>query len=581
MSAESSTDKETKGLVPIVIGVTGHRDLVPEHVPRIRKSVELLIRSLREKYPHTPLRVLSPLAEGADRLVAEIGLGLGAELVVVLPMEEDEYRRDFESSTAEFDRLVKQATMVLTLPRPPEARDKDIRTSASARNACYENVGLYVAKHAHVLVALWNGYVSKEQGGTGEVVDYCLHHSPKDLSISSLDVDYLARAVVWHLPVERNLKSDQPMAPGLKPYDPVWHLASEQDRITPFVPPGQSWPDESFARVRCVDDFNTDVLSLKQGALDKVLRNAVPDGADGAAIDPTKRLMYVFAAADLIAAKYQRRAYRLWRWIFIMPAIMVISFESYANVWPHNVLLAVYPAAFIAMTALYLLTSRRRFHDRFIDARNLAEALRVQIYWRLAGIGQSVANVYLRRHTASIGWVLKVLQVLSVLPPPDADFAQRSGVQLADELWIRGQLDYYDRQSRRQHRLVKVHGRLAATLYTLTLVFSVIVVAGLFAAGRESHQMLILFMACGPAIAVLWIAYADKQGWDEQVKEYKRTHALFMSAHTRLREIEKGEDAADTRRRQEILHEIGKEALYENAEWVMLHRQRAPTILMG
>jgi hypothetical protein len=71
--------------IPLVVAVTGHRDLVPGEVPDIQDRVRALIEDLRQKYPDRRLRVMSPLAEGADRLVAQIALDLDVELIVPLP----------------------------------------------------------------------------------------------------------------------------------------------------------------------------------------------------------------------------------------------------------------------------------------------------------------------------------------------------------------------------------------------------------------------------------------------------------------------------------------------------------------
>jgi len=76
--SESDTPAEdaiyATGLVPLIVGVTGHRDLVAGEVPQIRKLLMAFFNSLRERFPDRPLTVISPLAEGADRLVAEVAL---------------------------------------------------------------------------------------------------------------------------------------------------------------------------------------------------------------------------------------------------------------------------------------------------------------------------------------------------------------------------------------------------------------------------------------------------------------------------------------------------------------------------
>ena len=73
---------------------------------------------MRERYPSRRLRLLSPLAEGADRIVALVAEDLDIELIAPLPMSENIYAQDFESSRswAEFRRLLDYATKTTTLP---------------------------------------------------------------------------------------------------------------------------------------------------------------------------------------------------------------------------------------------------------------------------------------------------------------------------------------------------------------------------------------------------------------------------------------------------------------------------------
>ena len=73
-------------MVPLVIGVTGHRDLVEAELPGIEARVREFLSDLQERYPNLPLRVMTPLAEGADCLVGRVAQELGIPLTVPLPM---------------------------------------------------------------------------------------------------------------------------------------------------------------------------------------------------------------------------------------------------------------------------------------------------------------------------------------------------------------------------------------------------------------------------------------------------------------------------------------------------------------
>ena len=60
------------GQIPLVIGVTGHRDLIPEERDKLEQAVREVLNQLRGECPDTPFVVISALAEGADRLVTKI-----------------------------------------------------------------------------------------------------------------------------------------------------------------------------------------------------------------------------------------------------------------------------------------------------------------------------------------------------------------------------------------------------------------------------------------------------------------------------------------------------------------------------
>lgn len=140
------------------IGVTGHRFLAD--LDRIHAGLQEAFRVIQHGWPRQRLVVLSALAEGADRLVAEWGFQHDARLLAALPFSVDEYQKDFATpeSRAAFRRLLDQADEVITMPPAPE------------RNAAYAAVGYYVLDHCDVLLALWDGQEAQGQGGTAQIV---------------------------------------------------------------------------------------------------------------------------------------------------------------------------------------------------------------------------------------------------------------------------------------------------------------------------------------------------------------------------------------------------------------------------
>lgn len=168
VSVTHQPNTSDQGRIPyrLRVGVTGHRRLPDEEAltGQVRRALQR-IRELLPSSPYTPVlfTVISPLAEGADRLVAREVLKVeGADLEVPVPLPREEYLRDFQSdeSKREFDDLLSRAREVTELG-PSESREK-----------AYESVGRYVVHRCDVLIALWNGEGSRGQGGTAEIVEY-------------------------------------------------------------------------------------------------------------------------------------------------------------------------------------------------------------------------------------------------------------------------------------------------------------------------------------------------------------------------------------------------------------------------
>lgn len=142
----------------VLVGVTGHRFLA--EVEKLRAAVEEALDRIRSAFPRAALALLSPLAEGADRLVAEAVLERGGTLVVPLPLPVDDYMSDFETeeSRAQFGFLLSRAAAVI---HPSPAADRD---------EAYEQVGMYVLDNCNVLIALYDGQAAQGRGGTADIV---------------------------------------------------------------------------------------------------------------------------------------------------------------------------------------------------------------------------------------------------------------------------------------------------------------------------------------------------------------------------------------------------------------------------
>lgn len=159
------------GIDPVLrIGVTGHRALADQAAVRTAAqavfaalNAELDLLNLTLPRPAT-LRIVSPLADGADRIVAEAALDAGATLQTPLPFSRATYEDDFgDASTAAFRQLLERAERVF-----------ELNGDRAQPEAAYEAVGRVVLGHSDILIAVWNGQAARGRGGTGQIVEEAL-----------------------------------------------------------------------------------------------------------------------------------------------------------------------------------------------------------------------------------------------------------------------------------------------------------------------------------------------------------------------------------------------------------------------
>ncbi|MFW5839332.1 MAG: hypothetical protein ACOCZE_02000 [Planctomycetota bacterium] len=169
--------------MPLRLAVTGHRDIDPGSQAIQAAVCRELDRLVREN-PDRSFAIASALAEGADRMVAELAMQrLSASLTAVLPMPADQYEQDFAAagSVGHFRKLLAGAGRVVELPVLGDRLD---------RSRQYALAGAWLVGHCDVLLALWDGRPPAGHGGTAEVVQWMVQGAaPPQLRLSEAGTD--------------------------------------------------------------------------------------------------------------------------------------------------------------------------------------------------------------------------------------------------------------------------------------------------------------------------------------------------------------------------------------------------------
>ena len=384
-------------------GISGHRTLADANAKRIHDTLAALFRDAHDTLQHLStshrelfagnalLRMVSPLAEGADRIAAEAALATGFELDCPLPFARDLYEADFkaEASRKAFHGLLARATNVFELE---EVRGVD-------DNRAYEAVGLMTLRQCDILIAVWNGEPAQGRGGTAEIVSHAIDsnipiiwiHSEKDLSpkllrthpmasrdptqipaddLSAAAFQTLLRAMVLP-PPDPDRRVSRPPSKRLADYRKEKQVAFT---LTIFYALLQAllfirWPRPGDFRV---PDYRAEAKSQWQ-----TYWRLLPPISRSSRETLCTVLEPAFAWADGLASYYVR----IYRSSYVLSFLLAAGavFVSLLGLWkamPHGMLISIELVFMGTIIFIVSMAAIGGWHERWIDYRHLAELLR-------------------------------------------------------------------------------------------------------------------------------------------------------------------------------------------------------------
>ncbi len=560
--------------IPITIGITGHRDLRAEDKEILSKSVRKIFHLLHQSYPDSPLQLFSPLAEGADRLVATIALEENIQLLVPLPMAKELYQTDFQTpeSKKEFTELLNQATQVfeLSVLEP----DKDISEHGKDRTRQYALAGAYVAHHSHILLALWDGIELNKTAGTSEVVQFKLTGDMKDLP---------ERYKPQHGPLD------------ISDTGPVFHIITSRLEGKPLDTAGEirillpnseqtvELKDWQSIELEAINRFNQDSETYSH-KLEKSIKNGqshlLSERLSQKLFDLSpafQTMLGVYSTANALARHFQSRSQLFTKLVLILASSMVACYGWYTSIDSNLMTLVSYLVLFIAAAGIFHFVKSQHYNNKSLDYRALAEGLRVQIFWHLGGLINSVADHYLRKQRGELVWIRSAIRAVNLY-----DWVENvDSIDSVYSHWVEHQYNWFSKNAPKNYLHAKKMRFLINKLFLLGGILVIVMLLGQFTGILQSgsiwQQTLILLIALIPATGALLHHYTEKMAFEEHAKQYERMAVIFARANKALKEIIDKSNKADPElnyKVQKRLLELGKEALEENGDWVLLHRKK-------
>jgi hypothetical protein len=559
--------------IPLVVGVTGHRDLLAEELPMIRRRAHEFFTTFMAEFPELQILVMTPLAEGADRLVAEVAGELGLPVVVLLPMPQELYRSDFVGdSLVEFDEMLLLGELV-ELPLVAGNSVEAVATGGRARDLQYAQLGAYLAAHSHVLLALWDGKPSEGFGGTGHVVQFHQHdviellaegqqRSPIDFAEDESDL-------VFHISCSRR-ESGGPME-GLTAGDAHW---LSRDDVNPRT---VNMPDRYRVVLGRMVEFNADMDRLPYSESQTPLVDAEQPLGSGA-----RDIEIVYGEADALARRYQRFSHMSQLVTYSMAVCAMLSFIVWADLPDQKFMIYPYLFFILLVMLVVFVEQRQGWHRKKLDYRVLAEGLRVQFWWAAGGVAMENPSRFshdhfLRQQDLELGWIRNVMRYAGRRANAQIGRDDLTDPDLVIRQWVTDQASYYSTKSKERYTSSRFTSGLVLGTFVAGFVVTLVLVIFQFQITPPWSNILIALMGLFPFLAAVRRGYADRNAERELITQFGYQYRIFANAQRLLLAT------SDVARQRDILRALGQSALDEHGQWMLLQRERpaAGQVLQG
>lgn len=191
--------KDGKYLDPLIISVTGHRDIWPDAEILLMDSLSDFLTDFfkkeSKKRPQRPIVFLNGMATGADQLVATVVNELREDyeqefitLIAVFPMPEEDYIQDFSvpETQREFEDALDCMDAKIALPLTKSNQKLRNQGEKIHRTEQYVLLAEFLANSCNNLIALWDSqnFDNPKPGSTADVIARYLNPSDDNSFVS-------------------------------------------------------------------------------------------------------------------------------------------------------------------------------------------------------------------------------------------------------------------------------------------------------------------------------------------------------------------------------------------------------------
>ena len=542
--------------IPITVGVVGHLDVITTEGHRLQ--ITNFFNDLASMYPNSPVYLFSSIAEGADRFAARIFLDLKRsneelkhrfELIVPTPFNTEEYKKDFDdASKQEFDALLKEAKRSFCI---------GCGDNGTSRPHQYLKAGKFVADSSIILLALWDGEKGKK-GGTADIVQHKLTGDNDNVAESTFEYD----GTVFVMPCNRTKSSNK--------------IASDSE-ITLSL--NIVLEDSAIKKaLEKIEEINSESLIIDQSKFEKSRTNLFNSLEKLDA--PQNSLLNWYSVLDVFSLYFRGKDISISILLFTIGFFLITTLEVYSNLLISNLVLGIVMFFALLATLIYLYSKTANNHKKYLYYRTLAEALRIQFYWNIAGINKNVSDYILRIHRQDFTWIKYIMSAIYGVTFNNKNITSESINDLIYN-WVENQANFFRSSVKKMTKRLGFFNKISNTSFIIG--FALLVSIFFFGEYYEKNNFLnFLLVIIGMLVGLFALikGYTKTKGYQQLLNQYELMNVIYSRAESKAIETETYN--LDTEKKNSYLKElffvVGKEALIENGNWYLIFKEREPEI---
>lgn len=607
-----------KPVMAFRVGVTGHRcnglslgqrtrigDQIETALEAVHDAVARAAERYAEDYAAAPplYYFVSALADGADTMAARRALKLGWRLLAPLPFSIEDYAQDFsDEDRREFEALLAEAYAVTPLDG---SRENPMR-----EDRAYLQAGVVTVDQSDIVIAVWDGQEARGLGGTAMIKEEALSagksviwinavadEAPviigpdrKERPFSAGAVDAAVEAIVAPPPAEELEHAFSGAAThALTAYREFCREKAHRLNYGSFF---QFWENLFAGRW----PFSTRLTgATPRQSAERLRRSTLADKLKASMGDQEvfdDLIIPRFTWADHLAVHYGNlyRSSYFFNYLFAAVAVFLalidlvtgpLGFAS-KTVW-----ISIEVTIIVMIMGVTIAGKRGRWHEKWIDYRQLAEELRqYRLYFLTLG-RVAPDEAPLGEGGAAAGWVdWYFAATRREAGMTSASFDRQTVRDMAETLLheeIRPQIAYHDKKAHTLHAMEHRLHHLGEYAFGATLLVCLVYLTLAISAGKEpgfpkwayetkNDIKYIVTMLTGflPALGAAFFGIRVQGEFGSTAERSHATAAQLKSIAERFETLAQSE----TPRLKELrvrVEEAARAMLMENLDWRLLY----------